>query len=156
MLLADGDLLRHRHHMLTRHLPGMEPDLKRVQGLFIANGIREVVVELKRDRETKSLSHKVDREKGIPELLGSNFTYLRLGQVDAQEDLPIIWRELVRAPRYENRVRRIKPCDQGLKARLPASITCYIWIQLSDWFSRQWERGERDPFPDLTVLLRNM
>ena len=28
--LADGSLLQHRHHMLTRHLPGMEPSLQMI------------------------------------------------------------------------------------------------------------------------------
>ena len=28
--LADGDLLRHRHHMLTRHLLGLDPALQKV------------------------------------------------------------------------------------------------------------------------------
>ena len=46
--------------------------------------------------------------------------------------------------------------DQGLKARLPDFITCWVQIRLSDWFSRQWERGWREPFPDLTALWHNM
>ena len=28
--LADGSLLQNRHHMLTRHLPGMEPSLQMI------------------------------------------------------------------------------------------------------------------------------
>ena len=48
--LNDGDLLWHRHHMLTRHLPGMDPTLQRFQGLLIATHIGEVGVDLRRDR----------------------------------------------------------------------------------------------------------
>ena len=58
------DLLRHRHHMLTCHLPGLEPALQRVQGSIIATHIREAAVEMRRDRETNELSCQEDAEKG--------------------------------------------------------------------------------------------
>ena len=45
--LAYRDLLRHRHHMLTRHLPGLDPSFHRVKGLLIATHITEVTVELR-------------------------------------------------------------------------------------------------------------
>ena len=68
--------------MLTFHITSLLPPLQRVQGLFIATHIREVAVELSRNKEEKSLSHKADKEKGILDLLGSNLTYLlHLGQV---------------------------------------------------------------------------
>ena len=50
--MANGDLLQHRHHMLTHHLLGLDPALQRVQGLLIATHIREVALEMRRDRET--------------------------------------------------------------------------------------------------------
>ena len=82
MPLADEDLLQNIHHMLTHHLHRLDPALQRVQGLIISTLIREVVVAMRRDRESKSLVRKADEEKGIPDLLGSNLTYLfRLGQV---------------------------------------------------------------------------
>ena len=46
--------------------------------------------------------------------------------------------------------------DKGLEAFLPDPITHWIQIQLSYWFTRQCERREREPFPDLTELWRNM
>ena len=52
--LAYGDLLLHCHHMLTRHLPRMEPYFHRVKGSLIATHIREVVLELRQDREAKA------------------------------------------------------------------------------------------------------
>ena len=44
-------LLWHWHHMITRHLPGMEPALRRAQGLLIATHIGNVAVGMRRDRE---------------------------------------------------------------------------------------------------------
>ena len=76
--------------MLTHHIYGMDPALQRVQGLIISTLIREVVVAMRRDRESKSLVRKADKEKGIPDLLGSNLAYLIcLGQVAAHKDLPL-------------------------------------------------------------------
>ena len=80
--LANGDLLYHKNHMLARHLPGLYPALQRFQGLLVANHIREVSLEMRRDREVNVLARQVDKENRIPDLLGSNLTYLfRLGQV---------------------------------------------------------------------------
>ena len=60
--------------MLTCNLARMNSTLQRVQGLLIATHIREVAVGMRRDREVKALACKVDEEKGIPDLLGSNLT----------------------------------------------------------------------------------
>ena len=46
--------------------------------------------------------------------------------------------------------------DQGLKTRLPASITCWVQIRLYNWFARKWERGGREPLPDLAELWSKM
>ena len=76
--------------MLTYHLPGLDPTLKRIQGSLIASHIGEFAIYLKRDRDAKALYCKSDKEKGIPDLLGYNLTYLlRLGQVDAHKNLPV-------------------------------------------------------------------
>ena len=48
--LADRDIIRHLHHMLTRHLPRIDPSLQRVQGLLIVTHTGEVSVEMRRDR----------------------------------------------------------------------------------------------------------
>ena len=75
--------------MITHHLPGLYPALQRVQGLLIDTHIREVVVDLRKDMESKALARKADKEKWITNLLGSNLTYLLcLGQVAAHKDLP--------------------------------------------------------------------
>ena len=63
-LLADRDILCHCHHMLTRHLPGLETSLQGVQGSLIATHIGGVAVELRRDKEAKSQSRKTDDKKG--------------------------------------------------------------------------------------------
>ena len=87
--MANGYLLQHRHHMLTLHLPGLDPDLQKFQRLLIATHIRKFVVEIRRDREANVLTRQADEEKGIPDLLGYNLIYLFcLGQVTTQEDLP--------------------------------------------------------------------
>ena len=85
--LADGDLFHHRQHILTRHLPVIDTSLKRVQISLIATHIREVTVKIQQEREAKVYLKKVDKEKGIPEIIGINLTYLlRLGQVSKHED----------------------------------------------------------------------
>ena len=43
----------------------------------------------------------------------------------------------------ETELEEYNPRDQGLKARLPASITRWVQIRLSDWVSRKWKRGGR-------------
>ena len=49
--LADGNLLRHLHHMLNQHLPELDPSLQSVQGSLIATHVGEVTVEFWCDRE---------------------------------------------------------------------------------------------------------
>ena len=61
--LENRDILRHIHHMLTRHLPRMDPDLQRFQGLLIDAHIGEVAVDLSRDREAMALARKAGKEK---------------------------------------------------------------------------------------------
>ena len=79
--------------MITRHLPGLDPALQRFQGFLIVTHTGEVAVEMRRDREEKSLALQADKEKGIPDLLGSNLAYLIcLGQVAAHKDLPLCGR----------------------------------------------------------------
>ena len=48
--LADRNVLHHCHHMLTQHLPGLDPALQRVHGYLIATHIGEIAVELWQDR----------------------------------------------------------------------------------------------------------
>ena len=89
--LFNGDLFRHRHHMLTLHLPGMYPALQRFQGSLIATHIVKVAVEMRRDREVKALIRQADAEKRLPYLLGYNLAYLlRLGQLADHEGLPLV------------------------------------------------------------------
>ena len=74
--------------MITRHLPGMEPALRRVKILLIANHIGNVAVGMRRDKEAKALACQAYAEKGVPDLVGSKLTYLpRLSHVGAHEDL---------------------------------------------------------------------
>ena len=60
--------------MLTRHLPRLYPNLKKVQGSLIATHIGDVAVEMRRDREVKALACQTDSEKGVMDLIGSNLT----------------------------------------------------------------------------------
>ena len=65
--------------------------------------IRETAVKIRRDREAKALSLKVDKEEGIPDLLGYNLAYLlRLGQVAAHEELLPMWKKLAREPKSQH------------------------------------------------------
>ena len=87
--LDNGGLLWHWHHILTHYLPGIYTALERVQGLLITTHIREVAVEMRRDIEEKALSLQTDKKKRIPDLLGSNLSYLlRLVQVASHEEPP--------------------------------------------------------------------
>ena len=62
-----------------------------MHGSLIANHIGEVAVELCHDREAKAQARKVDDKKGVPDLLGTNQTYLiYLGKFFADEYLPPI------------------------------------------------------------------
>ena len=56
----------------------------------------------------------------------------------------------------ETELEEYSPRDRGLKSRLTVSIPLWAQIRLSDWFARQWERGGREPFLDLTALWRKM
>ena len=87
--LGDRNLLSHCHHMLTRHLPGLDPSPQRVQGSLIATHVGEVRVKLRRDWEAKLQARKSDYLKGVPDLLGINLTYLlHLSQVSENEPPP--------------------------------------------------------------------
>ena len=100
--MANGYLLRHHHQMLNRSLPGMEPSLQSVQGLHIATHAREVAAKLREYREAKAQGRKAYNKKGIPDLLGTNLTYLlRPGQVSAHKDPPLIWKEVVGVPKLQ-------------------------------------------------------
>ena len=97
--LAEGYLLQHTHHILNRHLTGIDPNIHRVQGLLIKTNIGEVAVEMRRHREAKSQARKVEEEKGVPDLLGTNMTYLlHLGQVYGYEALLPFYKELTGVP----------------------------------------------------------
>ena len=64
-----------------------------VQGLLTVTTIGEVAVEIRRDNEEKELTLKADAEKGVPDLLGSNFTYLfHIGKVSSHENLLPVWK----------------------------------------------------------------
>ena len=56
----------------------------------------------------------------------------------------------------ETELEEYSPRDRGLKSRLTVSIPLWAQIRLSDWFARQWERGGREPFIDLTALWSNI
>ena len=56
----------------------------------------------------------------------------------------------------ETELEDYNPRDKGLEAFLPASITHWVHIRLSYWFTRKCERRGREPFPDLKELWRNM
>ena len=59
--------------------------------MLIATHIGNVAVGMRRDREAKVLTCQAYAEKGVPDLLGSNLTYLlRLSHVGAHEDLPTV------------------------------------------------------------------
>ena len=56
----------------------------------------------------------------------------------------------------ETELEDYNPHDKGLESFLPDSITQWVQIRLSYWFTRKCERRGREPFPDLTELWRNM
>ena len=62
--LAYGKLMCHRHQVLTRHLPGIDPTLQHVQGLLIATHIREVAVEMQQDRVGEGSGKRACEKQG--------------------------------------------------------------------------------------------
>ena len=125
--LADGDLLQHRHNILTCHLPRMYPSLQRVQGSLIVTHIGDVVVEMSRDIWEEALACQADKEKGIPDLLGSNIIcLLRLGRLVAHKYLPPVWNELVKEPKSQHLTTLQRALDntaRRLSARVPIVVT---------------------------------
>ena len=65
--LPDALLLEHRHRLLLRHLPRLDPSINRAAGTRISETVREVVVELCETRlENKRVCERKDR-KGAAE-----------------------------------------------------------------------------------------
>ena len=55
------------------------------------------------DRDAKALARKADKDKEILDFLGSNLTYLlRLEQVADNQETPLVWEELARAPKRQH------------------------------------------------------
>ena len=120
VLMVDGDLLQHRHQMLTHHLPGLDPALQRFQLLLITTHVREVTVEMRMDREAKAVSRQVDIENRVLDLLGSNLTYLlHLIQVASHEDLSPVWKELAGGLKHQHLTRALDDTAQHLSVRAP-------------------------------------
>ena len=88
--------------------------------------IREVAVEIRRDKEAKALARQAVEEKGVPDLLGSNLTYLLLlRQVAAHEDLSTMWKELLGSPKCQHMMTLQKAFDntaQRLSIRAPIGV----------------------------------
>ena len=60
------DLLRHRNHILIRHIPKHDPALQRVQGYLIASHIGEMALELHQDREDKMRVREQAKKRVYP------------------------------------------------------------------------------------------
>ena len=73
-----GEIIRHYHQILIRHLPRQEPALQHVQGSLIATHIGEVGVELQQNREEKARVVDLGKSKGFTNVLGKKPTYLLL------------------------------------------------------------------------------
>ena len=73
-LFIGRDLLRHRNHILIRHIPKHNPALQRVQGYLIASHIEEMALDLQQDREDKMRVREQAENKGVTEFLGTNIT----------------------------------------------------------------------------------
>ena len=72
----------HRHQILTRLLPRIDPTLQSMQGYLIATHIKEVAVEMQKELEDKAHVREWPKSKGVPNILGINLAYLlRLYQV---------------------------------------------------------------------------
>ena len=86
--LPDALLLQHRHWLLIRHLPGLEPSINRATGTRIAKIVGEVAVELRKTRiENKRVRDKKEH-KGAAEYFGANLArLLNLVQVTNAKDL---------------------------------------------------------------------
>ena len=84
--LADGDLLRHRNHMLNQTPPELYPTLQSVQGSLIVTHIWEVMVQL-----------GTGPTGDHPHLSSSAFV-----RYFPMKTPPPIWKELVGAPKRQH------------------------------------------------------
>ena len=82
--VADELLVLHRHSLMIRHLPGLNPGIKRALGMKIARKIRALSVEMREDREErKEVRDKKAGQKVPKEFFGTNLPHLlRLTQVE--------------------------------------------------------------------------
>ena len=68
----DRHILRHRHNVLVRYLPGRNPVMQCSQGSLIAMHTGEMVVGMKWDRKDKAWVMDQAENKGISKFLGEN------------------------------------------------------------------------------------
>ena len=89
----------HRHTLMIRHLPGLDPSIERALGKQIARKIGEVSVEMRADREErKEAQVRKAEQKGPKEFFGTNLPHLlRLTQVEEVVRLNNLWEELTTA-----------------------------------------------------------
>ena len=91
--VMDEGPIHHQNNIPIRHLPGQDPFLQHFQGSLIASHIGEVTVELLHDHEKRARINDQPDNKGVPEFLRTNLTYLmRFSQVFKKKSLPeVLW-----------------------------------------------------------------
>ena len=74
----------HRHALMIRHLPGIDPSIYSASATQIAWKIGEVLVEMRADRKERKESQDKKVEQKVPkEFFGTNLPHLlRLTQVE--------------------------------------------------------------------------
>ena len=101
-LLADAVLLKHRHAVLIRNLPVLNPSLILVTGSLIATNIGDLVPDQRAARIEEEALHKHKEDKGVHMLLRA--AYGDLLNLSWRSDLTIwmvtLWPPLPHAPKY--------------------------------------------------------
>ena len=113
--IVDGELLRHRHNILVRHLLRSDSSIQCAQVSLINTHIGEVEVKLCRKLEEKARVWEQEESKGVLEFLGKNLNYmLHIAHVVDHESLTLVWRELGDAPKRQHLVTLLRAFDSTL------------------------------------------
>ena len=74
--LINDSLLRHKHNILVRDLPGLDTSISRVQGSLIATYVGQGSVKQRQNQEEKAQLWAHMESKVVTKFFGTNLVYL--------------------------------------------------------------------------------
>ena len=128
--LSNALILQHRHRILLRHLPGLDPSINRATGAHIAEPFGELAVELRETRlENKRVQDKKEN-KVAAVYFGANLAHLlNLVQVTETKDLPPVWESLAQATKHQQLLvfkRAFNTATEDMGLRAPTIATPFL------------------------------